>query len=147
MVTRTKKMLPPKPGKEHLLIKSGAKSIGEALAGMKGGESRTGFLGDGNIVRKPDYEPIPESPQDVKLKRAIQQLLVSIIEPNPLSNKSTNEADKRSLVRKLSKTARNDLIRFLPERLKNMAPEELAIVEVSEGEKAEIQDLYLEISP
>ena len=146
---KTTKMLGPKPGKEHLLVPVGSKpaTVAEGLAGMKGGESRSGFLGGGNIVRKPDYEPIPDSIVDLKAKRLIQKMLAEIIEPNPLSAKSTVEMDRRSLVQKLNKSSLGDLKRFLPLRLRSLTPEELEIITVTEEEKAEIQDFYKDCSP
>mgnify|MGYP001558894029 CR=1 FL=1 len=148
MAQRTK-MLEPKPGKEKLLIKLGTKpgNIGDALTDMHGGESRSGFLSGGNIIRKTDYVPLPDSIDGIRQKRAIQKVLVGIIEPNPLSMKSTLEMDRRSLVTKLNRLTLSDIKKLVPERLKGMTPEEIAIVEVTDEEKSEIQDLYKEVSP
>ena len=148
-MARQVKMLAPKPGKEKLLIKLGTKpeTLSDALADMHGGESRSGFLSGGNILRKPDYVPLPDNIEGIKQKKAIQKLLMSIIEPNPLSMRSTLEMDRRSLVAKLNRLPLSDIKKLVPERLKDMSPEEIAIVEVTDEEKAEIQDLYKEVSP
>ena len=152
---RERKYLPQKPGKENLLIKQrGAKGIGDALAGMKGGEARTGFLGDGNIVRKPDYMPKPENldASELALKKTIQKLLISVIQPNPLSSKSTTEMDKRSLVNKLNRSSLVQLKGFLPSRIKRMPVEKVQQIldgtaAIEEEEKVEIQTFYMNISP
>jgi len=145
-MARTKTMLAPKPGKEQLLIKRG--NVGEALAGMKGGESRSGFLG-GNIVKKPDYE-VPEEVLDEagKLRRkAIMELLMAVIEPSQLSSKSTPEMDRRSLFNKLKKSSLEELKRFLPDKMNHTPTEHLKAESLSDEQKAGIQDLYKEISP
>ena len=147
-MAQPKTMLGPKPGKDEMFIKIGhPKDIKEATTGMKGGESREGFLGEGNIIRKPDYVPKPDDVQSLMHKKVIQKRLLEIIDPNPLSAKSTVEMDRRSLVNKLKKSSLADLKRLLPKRLGNMDPRELEIAEILEEEKAEIQDLYKDVSP
>lgn len=153
-MARQPKFLPPKPGKENLLIKrkkqEGAESINEALQGMKGGETRSGFLGDGNIIRQPDFVPEPDKVSDALLKKTMQKLLASVIEPNPLSNKSTAEMDKRSLVNKLNRRSLDELKELLPRRIRRFDVEKIQGLldgAISEEEKVEIQGLYMEVSP
>ena len=155
-MVKEKRMLEPKPGKEQLFIRKGKKveTISGALVGMKGGESRVGFLGEGNIIRKPDYIPEPENlgEEDKACKRTIQTLLTNVIEPNPLSTKSTLQLDRRSLVGKLSKSTLDELKRFLPTRIKRMSAEKLQQIlddstKITDEEKVEIQSLYQNISP
>ena len=155
---RERKFLAPKPGKEQLLIRRSKKNnpttIGEALKGMQRGEDRTGFLGNGNIVRKPDYIPEPENldSEGVARKKAIQSLLAKMIIPNSLGSKSTPEQDRRSLVNKLNKQSLSELERFLPDSLKGLTTNQLEQVVsgetgIVEGAEAEIQQKYMDISP
>ena len=153
---RTKTYLEPKPGKSKLLIKSRQNpgSVNEALVGMRGGEERTGFLGSGNLSRKPDYVSPSENldGDEKERKRLLQNLLTKTIEPNSLSSKSTHEMDRRSLARKLNKRSLDELWVFLPEKVKRLSNEKLkSIVEgvdsLSEEDKADIQTLYMEVSP
>ena len=151
MVTRTRKMLAPKPGKNELLIprQNSVKSVNEALAGVHKAGGYTGFLGDGNIVTKPDYVVPVENLTDAEKarKKAITDLLMNVIEPVQLSSKSTLEADRRSLFNKLKKTSLEDLRNFLPGNMKHTPTESLQADQLSDEQKAEIQELYKEISP
>lgn len=146
---RPRKMLEPKPSKEELFIKKRPQSVNEALAGVHKAGEYTGFLGDGDIVRKPDYEPPKEVLDDEgkALKKAITNLLMNVIEPFQLSSKSTIEMDKRSFFNKLKKSSLDELKRFLPKHLKKMTSEKLETMTITDEEKAEMQDLYREISP
>lgn len=148
-MARTKTMLPPKPGKENLLISLNKKNVNEALAGVHKAGGYTGFLGDGNIVKKPDYEAPPETltASDKARKKAIADLLMAVIEPVQLSSKSTIEMDRRSLLNKIKKQSLDELRRFLPTRVKHLPTENLQADQLPEDEKAEIQDAYKEISP
>jgi len=154
---REPKFLPPKPGKERLLIKSkqsNPQTLEEATKGMQRGEERTGFLGEGNIVRKPDYMPEPEKldADGIARKKAIQSLLLKVIQPVSLSSKSTSEQDRRSLVNKLNKSSLDELKRFLPDRVKRLSTDKLELIvggegDITEEEKAEIQTRYMDLSP
>lgn len=155
-MARPKKMLGVKPGKENLLIKRQANNPGtitEAMQGIKKGGAYSGFLGDGNIVRKPEYAPTETlSSDEAKRKQVIQKFLLAIVEPNQLSVKSTPEADKRSFANKLKKSLLKEIERMLPEQYRTQPTDVLEQIAsnssvVSEDEKAEIQDLYKEVSP
>src|SRR3990167_5335383 len=148
MAPATKTMLPPKPGKESLLIPR-TRSVNEALAGVHKAGGYTGFLGEGNVVKKPDYEiPVENlTASDKARKQAIASLLMDVIEPVQLSSKSTVEMDRRSLLNKIKKQSLEELRRFLPTRVKHLPTETLQADQLSEDEKAEIQDNYKEISP
>lgn len=152
-MARQPKFLPPKPGKDKLLIKGtqGKKpeTLDEAIKDMKSG-GRSGFLGEGNIIRKPDYRPEVDSSTNLPMKRAIQMLLINTIQPNPLSIKSSPEMDKRSLVNKINRRSLSELKQLLPNGMKYIPLEELnTILEkgMSDEDKAEIQNLYMEVSP
>lgn len=159
-MARTRTILPPKPGKEQLLIKSGRNkasntpTIKEATAGMQRGEVRTGFLGEGNLLHKPDFIPGPENlgPDGVARKRVTQDLLAKWIIPNSLSAKSTPELDRKSMVNKLRKSTLAELQRLLPESVNELTTEQLKQIfagesDIGDEQKAEIQDLYLNVSP
>lgn len=148
---RTKTMLSPKPGREESLIprQSKPKSVNEALAGVHKAGGYRGFLGEGNIVKQPDYE-VPIENLDAagrQRKQMITDLLLSVIEPTQLSSKSTPQMDRRSLYNKLKKSSLEILTRFLPARVAELPNERLKSDELSEDEKSEIQFLYMEISP
>jgi len=129
-------------------------TLNEATAGpMKEGETRAGFLGEGNIIRKPDYVAQDgRTAEDKARKKALQTILGQTIEPNALSSKSSPAMDRRALVNKLSRGTLEDLLRLCPERLKDMTIGDLqeviaGTVELSEWDKAEIQNLYMDVSP
>ncbi len=146
---RPRKMLEPKPSKEELFITKRPQSVNEALAGVHKTGEYTGFLGDGDIVRKPDYvAPLEKLDDEGKaLKKAITNLLMNVIEPFQLSSKSTVEMDKRSFFNKIKKSSLDDLKQFLTKRLKKMTSVQLENVTITDEEKAEMQDIYREISP
>ena len=153
-MVRTKSFLPPKPGKTELLIKQkGAPSnVATALAGMKGGESRSGFLGEGNIIRKPDFVVSEDLGMNEKAqKKMLQTFLGQVIEPTALSSKSSPSMDRRALVNKLNRSTLSDLLRLVPERLRQMSAKQLeetiATNSIMEEEKADIQNLYMDASP
>jgi hypothetical protein len=144
-----------KPGKENLLVPMGrGKNINEAIAGMKGGETRSGYLGTGeNLLKKPGYVAMEDLSQEEKeQKRLLQELLGKVIEPNALSTKSSPEMDRRSLIGKLKKSLMDDLLKLVPKSIKEMSNEELrslvsSIETMDEADKAEIQSLYMDVSP
>ncbi len=159
---REKTFLPPKPGKEKLLIplrksqqsQQNPGDIGQALKAMHGGEIRTGFLGTGDIVRKPDTLPEVDmlDAEGVARKKAIQALLAKVIQPNSLSNKSSKEQDKRSLVFKLSKCSMRELMRLLPEVVACLTTRQMedianGITNIAEADEAGIQERYIDLSP
>lgn len=158
---RERKTLPPKPGKDKLLVPVGrketkAENIGEATKGMEPGEARSGFLiGRKNYnTRQPDYMPPPENltAEETARKKIIRDLLGKIIIPNSLSSKSTPEMDKRSLINKLNRLRLEELISFLPERVLTLTNEQLSQIvagesDIYEEEKVEIQDKFVKISP
>lgn len=150
---REKKFLEPKPTKEQLLIRRANKGgLGEALVGMKPGEKRTGFLGGGGMENPVSIQPEQLSDDEKARKHVIQDLLARVIIPNSLSSKSNPDIDKKSLVSKLRKQTLGELNRLLPENLKMIGTDRLQSLlegteEVGDGDKAEIQDLYAEISP
>ena len=125
----------------------------KALAGMKPGEKREGFLG-GEGSRKPDYIPEEEvlSPAEAERKRIIFELLMKWVVPNELSAKSTPRIDKRSLASKLNKTTLARLLGFLPPWFKDVPTKKLTAYldgeeELSDADHAYIQDQYKDISP
>ena len=143
-------MMGAKPGKERLLIKRPS-TVAEATAGMKSG-SREGFLGEGNIIRLPDTDSTEHlSMTELAEKRQIQKLLLDAITPNSLSVKSTEVMDRRSLVSKLNRCSLDVLKRMLPERIAKMSSTDLESSAeengITEEEKADIQMLYLAVSP
>jgi hypothetical protein len=155
---RTHKFLPQKPGKENQLIRRGRPpkelTLNEAMAGkLKEGEVRTGFLGEGNIIHKPDYI-VQESlsVEEKARKKALQAILSQVIEPNAISNKSSPQMDRRSLVNKLNRSTLDDLLRLCSDRLQRMTSTELQEIatgkeELTEADKAEVQNLYIDVSP
>lgn len=153
MVTKTKTYLPPKPKNLVPMGTKNPETVNEALAGpIPEGETRTGFLGKGNTVHKADYLPSEAlSAMEKQQKKLLQDFLGKTIEPVSLSMKSTGELDKRALVNKLRKSMLTELLRLVPERIKSMTPEELEQASrentITEEEKAEIQSLYLDVSP
>lgn len=159
-MAKPRTLLPSKPGKEHLLIRqvrrgiSGPETIVDALAGMQNTTSASGFLSGGNIIRKPDYvERENLSEEDLVRLRWIRKILSIVIEPNQLSMRSTPEMDRRALVSKLNKAPLSTLIRLLPQSLKDKSATELKEVLgnttdlITDDEKAEIQELYRDVSP
>ncbi len=148
-MSRPRKTLAPKPSKEELFIKKRPQSVNEALAGVHKAGGYTGFLGDGDLLAKPDYVPPPEKldAEGKVLKQTIINLLMRLIEPSQLSSKSTPEMDKRSFFNKLKKSSLDELKRFLPKRLKKMTSVQLESASITDEEKAEMQDIYREISP
>ncbi len=146
---RPRTMLEPKPSKEELFIKKRPQTVNEALVDIHTAGQHTGFLGAGDIVKKPDYVPPPEilDAEGKALKQTITNLLMSLIEPSQLSSKSTPEMDKRSFFNKLKKSSLEELKRFLTKRLKKMTSVLLESATITDEEKAEMQDIYREISP
>jgi hypothetical protein len=147
---RPRKVLAPKPSKEQMFVKVGQRpaSVNEALKEVHKSGAYTGFLGEGDVVKKPDYVP-PEEILDtdgIARKKAVTDLLIKTIEPNQLSSKSTPEMDKRALFSKLKKSSLDELLRFLPSRVKKLHTEQLQ-AELTNEEKLEVQDNYKEISP
>lgn len=155
---KEKRFLGPKPTKDQLFIKSGkgAKSepatITEAMAKMSPGDERSGHLGKSN--RLPDYVPEPENLDrtGANRKKAVQDLLAKVIQPISLGIKATPAMDERSLVNKLKKQTLVELERFLPATVNRLTTEQLLQVasgesDIEEEDKAEIQTLYMDISP
>jgi len=128
-----------------------------ALTGMGGEgkeERRVGFLGGINETRLPDYVPEREvlSIEEAEKKTLITQLLLKWIVPNELSSRSKPELDKKSLASKLHKTTLKGLMDFLPDWFSSVAINNLKSYisgeeELSDEDKAEIQDRYKDISP
>lgn len=148
-MARPRKMLAPKPEKDKMFVPVGTKvqTINEAMKGVHTAGEHVGFLG-GNIIRKPDYIQREELSADEKeQKKAIQALLLSVIQPNELSSKSTPEADRRSLVNKFNKSTLDDLLRMLPVDLRSFSASEIKEYQISEAERADIQEIYKERSP
>lgn len=150
------RVLGPKPTKDQLFIKSGKgaapSTITEAMAGMSPGDERSGRLGQS--TRKPDYVPEPENLDRVGAarKKALQDMLAKVIQPISLGIKATPAMDLRSLVNKLKKQTLVELERFLPLTVKQLTTEQLEQVasgetDIEEEDKAEIQSLYMDISP
>ena len=145
-MARKLSVLPPKPGKEHLLIRP--KTVSEATAGMQGKEAREGFLGAGNIIRKPDFVVSESLSERERIrKRAIQKFLATVIQPNALSSKSTAEMDKRALVNKINRSTLTELERFLPEHICEMDTSGMEQMTLEEVDQEEIQNRYMAISP
>ena len=146
-----------KPDKSNLLVKRGQRDVpdtpGEIMAGMKGGEERVGtktYYPKKNIPIIPEPEVL--NTEGIALKRATIGLLTKVIMPNSLSSKSTDIADKRSLVNKLNRRTLKELREFVPDRIKRMSVEKLQNIangteEVLDEESVEIQTLYMGISP
>ena len=72
--------------------------------------------------------------------------------PNSLSSKSTDIADKRSLVNKLNRSTLKELRELVPDRIKRMSIEKLqglldGTEEILDEESVEMQTLYMDISP
>ena len=143
-----------KPEKSNLLVNKGQRETpGEMMAGMKGGEART----ETSRYYPKKHVPIIEEPEvldeeGVTRRRAIISLLTKVIMPNSLSSKSTDIADKRSLVNKLNRTELKQLKGLIPDRIKRMSAEKLqALVdgteEVPDDEAVEMQTLYMNASP
>ncbi len=152
---RTKSYLKPKKG--SLIVPRGRKetvkgpeTAEEVMAGMKGGDVRTGVVSP----TKPTYVPLVETltSDTIAQKRALQSLLAKYIMPNSLSSKSTADADKRSLVNKLNRRTLQELKELVPDRIKRMSVEELKSIldgsgDILDEEKVEIQNLYMGTSP
>lgn len=156
MAQTSHRVLPSKPGKDNQLIRMGRpkkQTINEALGGMKGGEAREGFLGTGNIVHKPDFVSQETLSSTEKMrKKHLQVILGQVIEPNAISSKSSPAMDRRSLVTKLGKSTLAELLRLTPDSLKTMSHEELEQIasdakSLEEDVKADMQNLYLDVSP
>lgn len=158
---KEKRFLGPKPKKEKLFIKSGKgassepATISEAMANMSQGDERSGRLGGKHKnLRLPDYVPEPENLDrtGANRKKAVQDLLAKVIQPISLGIKATPDMDKRSLVNKLKKQTLVELERFLPTTVNRLTTEQLEQVasgetDIEEEDKAEIQSLYMDISP
>ncbi len=146
-----------KPNKGNLLVKKGTRDIPEApveiTAGMRGGEARS----DSKHWYPKRHTPIILEPESldadgIAQKRATISLLTKVILPNSLSSKSTDIADKRSLVNKLNRCRLEELRRLIPDRIKRMSTEKLQSIldgteEILDEESVEIQTLYLDVSP
>ena len=146
-----------KPNKGNLLVKKGNRDVPEApeeiMSGMKGGEGRSATK---NWYPK-KHIPIVIEPENldadgIAQKRATISLLTKVIMPNSLSSKSTDIADKRSLVNKLNRCRLEELRRLIPDRIKRMSTEKLQSIsdgteEILDEESVEIQTLYMDISP
>ena len=156
--TTHKRVTMNKPGRDSLMVPMGRgnkeTTIGQAIAGMRGGENREGFLGDGtNLIKKPGYEATEDlSAMEKQQKKLWQNLLGKVIEPNALSSKSSPAMDRRSLVTKLNRSLLEEILRLVPDSMKRLSNEELQKLNenpdlISESDKAEIQTLYLDVSP
>ena len=145
-----------KPDKSNLLVKMGRKkepeTAEEILASLKEAEKS----GTRHFYPK-KHPPIIEEPEvlddeGIAQKRALTDLLTKIVIPNPLSARSTPEADKRSFVLKLNRSTLKQIRGFVPDRIKRMSAEKLQELVadtslVREDEKVEMQSLYMDISP
>ena len=145
-----------KPGKDNLLVPMGRGqeiTIDEATAGMKSG-SRSGYLGTGeNLLKKPGYVATENLSEMEKIqKKLLRDLLIKVIEPNSLGNRSTPAMDRRSLVNKINRLLLDEILKMVPEDYRSMKNEDLQKFAsnpdlLSEGDKAQIQLLYMDISP
>jgi len=153
---KERQYLAGKPEKEDLLIKrqrGNPETIGTATKTMKRGETRKGFLGEGNITRKPDHVVAEAlAPEGVTRKRLIQNLLAKWIEPNQLGSRSTALMDKRSLVSKLKNRTLEELEQLLPDSVLVLTTSQLQDIDkgesdISEEQKTEIQEMYKDRSP
>lgn len=125
-----------------------------AIEGMEPGQSRAGFLPGGNITRLPDYIPPREelSPEDSERKGVIRNLLLKWIEPNELSSRSNKSLDLKSWAGKLNRMTLVEMLRLLPDWFGDVPIEKLNeylndTESLLEGDKAEIQERYKDISP
>ena len=146
-----------KPNKGNLLVKKGQREVpetpGEIMANMRGGEERSATA----TYYPKKHPPVVQEPEvldadGIALKRATISLLTKVIVPNSLSSKSTDIADKRSLVNKLNRNTLKKLREFVPDRIKRLSTEKLQAIasgteEILDEESVEIQTLYMDISP
>ena len=146
-----------KPNKGNLLVKKGERDIpetpGAIMAGMRGGEER--YATKNYYPKK--HIPVIQEPEildadGIAQKRAVIGLLTKVIMPNSLSSKSTDIADKRSLVNKLNRSTLKKLREFVPDRIKRLSTEKLQSIasgteEILDEESVEIQTLYMDLSP
>jgi len=126
---------------------------GEITAGMRGGEERSAT----KTYYPKKHPPIIEEPEildadGIAQKRALISLLSKVIMPNSLSSKSTDIADRRSLVNKLNRSTLKKLREFVPDRIKRMSTEKLQSIasgdeQILDEESVEIQTLYMDLSP
>ena len=145
-----------KPKKENLLVRRGERevpdSVGDIMKGINSGEQE----GTKHYFQKKNT-PIVMEPEDLDAeglakKRATIDLLTKEIMPNSLSAKSSDLADKRSMVNKLNRRSLKELGELLPSRIKRMKADKIqALVdgsaELREEESVEIQTLYADVSP
>jgi len=154
---KERKILAPKPGKEEMLVKMGRKgnpeNVTDAVAGMQRGEKRSGSLGD-DTAKLPDRTPEMENLDvDGKARKgAIKSLLINTIQPTSLGFKSTPDMDRRAFVNKANRMTLAELRRFMPERVDSLTTEQLKDIasgesDIFEEEKAEIQTIYMDLSP